>query len=148
MQSYTPKQTEVLKYLDENLEEGFYYMPNLPPEAPMEDHEKLMNESIGKPWAQVYMHKNLQMDMTSNMGRGFTVSFLAVLLLTWVLMKIGKTSLFDTLLSCLAIGLMSYLTTSYPVSIWYSTISMGDLIDAIVSWGLVGAWLGWWLNRD
>ena len=26
MQQYTPKQTEILKYLGDNLEEGFYYL--------------------------------------------------------------------------------------------------------------------------
>lgn len=148
MQTHTPKQTEVLKYLDENLDEGFYYLPTLPKGHSNEDMEKLMNDSMGKPWAQIYMHKSLEMSMGSNLGRGFATSLLAVLLLTWVLMKIGKSSFIDILLSCLAIGVMSYLTTSYAVSIWYQTISMGDLIDAIVSWGLVGAWLGWWLNRE
>jgi hypothetical protein len=148
MQSYTPNQAEVLKYLDENLEEGFYYLPTAPASAPAEEHQKLMEDSIGKPWAQVYMHKKMEFSMGGNLGRGFAVAFIAVLLLSWVLMKNGKTSLIDTLLSCLAIGIMSYLTTSYAVGIWYETKTMGDLIDAIAGWGIVGLWLGWWLNRD
>ena len=148
MQTYTPKQTEILKYLNENLEDGFYYLPTIPPGHSMEEMEKLTNESMGKPWAQVYMHKALTMSMHSNLSRGFLVAFLAVLLLTWVLMKIGKSNFTEILLSCIAIGLTSYLTTSYAVGIWYQTITTGDLIDAVVSWGLVGAWLGWWLNRE
>lgn len=148
MQSYTPKQAEIIKYLDENLDEGFFYLPTLPAGHSMENLEKLTAESMGKPWAQVYMHKKMEYSMTSNLGRGFAVAFLAVLLLTWVLMKIGKTTLLEILLSCLAIGVMSYLTTSYAVGIWYETITMPDLIDAIASWGIVGIWLGWWLNRD
>jgi hypothetical protein len=148
MQTHTPKQTEILKYLDENLDEGFYYLPTLPQGHTSEELQKLTEDSMGKPWAQVYMHKKMEFSMGSNLGRGFAVAFLAVLLLTWVLMKIGKTSFMDTLLSCLAIGVMSYLTTSYAVGIWYETITMPDLIDALVSWGLVGAWLGWWLNKD
>lgn len=147
MQSYTPKQTEVIKYLDENLDEGFFYLPTLPKGHSNENMEKLMEESMGKPWAQVYLHKSMEINMGSNLARGFAVALLAVFLLTWVLMKIGKTSFFEILLCCLSIGLTSYLTTSYAVSIWYQTITIGDLIDAIVSWGLVGTWLGWWLNR-
>jgi hypothetical protein len=148
MQAYTPKQTEVLEYLDKNLDEGFYYMPTAPTSAPAAEHEKLMNENMGKPWAQVYMHKSLQMNMGSNLGRGFLVALLAVFLVTWVLTYTVKTSFTQTLLSCLAIGLASYLTTSYAVSIWYQTLSLGDLIDALAGWGLVGLWLGWWLQRD
>jgi hypothetical protein len=148
MQTYTPKQTEVIKYLNENLDEGFYYLPNLPKGYSNEDMEKLSTETMGKPWAQVYMHKAMTMSMPANIGRGLLVTLLAVFLLTWVLIKIGKTSFMEILLCSLAIGLSSYLTTSYAVSIWYQTLSMPDLIDAIVGWGLVGAWLGWWLNRD
>jgi hypothetical protein len=148
MQSHTPKQTEILKYLDENLEEGFYYMPTLPEGHSNEDLQKLMTDSMGKPWAQVYIHKSMDMNMVSNLLRGFIVALLSSLLITWVLMKIGKTNLIEIVLCCLAIGIASYLTTSYAVSIWYSTKSMGDLIDAVASWGLVGLWLGWWLNRD
>lgn len=46
-----------------------------------------------------------------------------------------------------AIGIIGYLTIPYLYSIWFETNSLGHLVDALVSWGLVGAWLGWWLPR-
>lgn len=148
MQNHTPKQTEILKFLSENLEEGNYYLPTLPPNASWEENEKLMNESMGKPWAQVFYHKAMDMDMTANMLRGLFVDILAALALAWVLMKISNNNLTTTLLSSIAIGIASYLTTSYATGIWYETVTLPDLIDAIVGWGIVGLWLGWWLNRS
>jgi hypothetical protein len=148
MNEYTPKQTEILKYLDENLDDGFYYLPTLPPGYTMEQMEKLTNDGIGKPWAQVYMHKSMSMDMASNIGRGVFTSILAVLLISWILLKIGKTTFLQTFLCCLAIGLSAYITTTYSYSIWYQTKTLADLFDGLTSWGLVGIWLGWWLNRD
>jgi hypothetical protein len=31
--------------------------------------------------------------------------------------------------------------------VWMETDSTGYLVDTIAQWGLVGVWLGWWLNR-
>lgn len=144
MQAYTPKQDEVLKALNENLEEGFYYMPNTPPG---QEHENPMEAYVGKPWAQVYYHKVYNASMGANMGRGLFVDIIAVLLLAWLLLKMNNTNFQSILLSSLAVGMIGYLTTVYTNSIWFQTHTMGDLIDSIVSWGLVGAWLGWWLKR-
>jgi hypothetical protein len=147
MQSYSPKQTEVLQFLDQTLDEGFYYMPGLPEGSTMEENEKLLAENKGKPWAQVYFHKAENTSMNANMARGVLIDILAVLLVIWVLSKLGQHSFQEVFLCCLAIGLASYLTTAYTNGIWFQTRTMGDLIDAIAGWGLVGAWLGWWLGR-
>ena len=85
--------------------------------------------------------------MSANMGRGLFVDIIAVLLLAWLLLKMNNTNFQSILLSSLAVGMIGYLTTVYTNSIWFQTHTMGDLIDSIVSWGLVGAWLGWWLKR-
>ncbi len=148
MQDYTPKQTEILNYLNENLDEGFYYLPTAPAGTSAEENEKHMNEAIGKPWAQVYFHKAMNMSMPMNMLRGVIINILMVLLIGWVLLKMGKSSFQDIFLSCVVVGLVVYLNSSYTYSIWYQTKTMPDLIEYLVSWGLVGAWLGWWLNRN
>lgn len=148
MQEHTPKQTEILKYLEDNMDEGFYYLPTIPAGTSFEENEKLMAESMGKPWAQIYFHKALTMSMPMNMGRGIIVNILTVLLIVWLLMKIGRSSFLEIFLACLAVGLVVYLNSSYTYSIWYQTKTMPDLIEYVVSWGLVGVWLGWWLNRE
>ncbi|MFK7775379.1 MAG: hypothetical protein AB8F94_24780 [Saprospiraceae bacterium] len=52
-----------------------------------------------------------------------------------------------SLLASLAVGAIGYLTIPYLHQVWMETDSTGYLIDTVVAWGLVGAWLGWWLNR-
>jgi hypothetical protein len=38
--------------------------------------------------------------------------------------------------------------TIIAAHIWYPMFDIrAYLIDAVVSWGLVGIWLGWWMNR-
>ena len=52
MQAYTPNQDKVLECLGQNLEEGFYFMPNVAPGT--EGNGNPMEAFAGKPWAQVY----------------------------------------------------------------------------------------------
>jgi hypothetical protein len=147
MQKYTPKQDEILKYLGDNLEEGFYYLPTYPEGTSNEEAGKIMENSMGKPWAQVYYHKSLDANMGVNMVRGLVVDILAVLLLSWLLMKMGNASMQTIILTTLAVGFIGYLTDVYTKSIWFETKTLADLIDVIVGWGVVGVWLGWWLRR-
>ena len=145
--SFTPKQDEVLKFLGDNLEEGAYYLPTLPEGSPQDENQKLMESQIGKPWAQVYYHKSLKINMLFNMSRGLAVDFVAILLLIWLVMKMGNASFNTIFLTSIIIGFVGYLSTTYTFSIWYETKTLPDLIDALVGFGLVGLWLGWWLRR-
>lgn len=147
-QTYTPKQDEVLKYLGDNLEEGAYYLPTLPEGSSQEENQKFMEEQIGKPWAQVFYHKSMKMNMTTNMMRGLLVDFVAMFLLIWVIMKMGNASFNTIFLTSVIMGFVGYLSTTYTYSIWFETKTLPDLIDALVSFGLVGLWLGWWLRRN
>ncbi len=148
MQEFSPKQDEIIKYLSENLDEGNYFLPTVPVGASAEENEKMMNAYSGKPWAEVRFHKSFDMNtnMGMNIGRGLLVDIVAVFLLCWFLLK-NASDFKTTLISCLAFGIIAYLTTDYTTQIWYETKSIPNLIDAIAGWGLCGAWLGWWLNR-
>jgi hypothetical protein len=147
MQDYTPKQAEILDYLGKNLNEGFYYLPTYPAGTSQEGIQKQMDAEMGKPWAQIYYHKASPTDMLPSMARSFLIDILAVLLMVWVVSKMTYPSFQTILLTCLAVGFLSYLSTSYTNSIWFQTKSMPDMIDALCSWGLVGLWLGWILRR-
>jgi hypothetical protein len=147
MQQYTPKQQEILDFLDKNLEEGFYFLPNVPQGTSAEEYAKYEKENAGKPWAQVFYHKANTTNMPMNMARGFLVDIIAVALLVWILSKMAYPN-FQTILLCsIAVGLIGYLTGIYTNSIWFETKVLSDLIDAVVGYGLVGAWLGWWLRK-
>ena len=148
MQQHTPKQDEILKYLGDNLDEGFYMLPVSPPGTSSEEMQKQMEASNGKPWAQIYYHKAMDTAMGMNLVRGFAVDLLAVFLLVWLLMKMGNPSFSTIITSAIIVGLIGYLSVSYVNSIWFKTKTLADLLDAVASWGLIGAWLGWWLRRD
>ncbi len=146
MQNYTSKQQEILNFLGENLEEGNYYLPTLPEGTSMEENEKMMAESTGKPWAEIRYHKAMNANMGLNMARGFLIDILVVFLFCSYLLK----SLHDfktTIISALVFGITSYLITDYTYQIWFETNTIPNLIDALVGWSLVGVWLGWWLSR-
>ncbi len=147
MQNHTPNQTAILDYLSKNLEEGFYYLPTYPNGASTADIEKVMANAPGKPWAQIYYHKSSPTNMAPIMARSLLIDILVVFILVFVLSKMNYPS-FQTILLCsLAIGFMSYLSTSYTNSIWFETKSLPDLIESLAIWGIVGTWLGWFLRR-
>lgn len=147
MQQYTPNQDKIMEFLEQNLEEGFYYLPGTPDGASQEEQQKLMESSMGKPWAQIYYHKSMDASMGMSMARGAVADILAVLLLTWMLLKMGNASFQTIFLSSVAVGLIGYIIGDYTQSVWFQVKTIPDLIDAIVQWGLVGLWLGWWLRR-
>ena len=145
---YTANQEKILEALGQYLdEEGTYMLPGVPPGTPMDQEQTLMQAHEGKPWAHISYHKSYSTAMGMSLLRGFLTDLVAAFLLVWVLMKIENRNLTTVLLGSLAVGLVGYLTIPYLNSIWFETKSMGYLIDSVVQWGVVGLWLGWWLNR-
>lgn len=146
---YTPNQDKILEALNQNLTEaGTYMVPGMPPGTSHEESAKAMEGKMGQPWASITYHKSFNANMGMNMLRGFLVDAIAAFLLIWLLMKTDNPGMQTTVLSCMAIGVIGYLTIPYLNSIWFETKSLGYLVDALVSWGLVGVWLGWWLPRN
>jgi hypothetical protein len=146
--TYTPNQDKIMEALNQNLtEEGTYMMPGVPPGSSYEQEAAAMESGRGKPWASVTYHKSLNTDMGMNMFRGFVVDLLAAFLLVWLLLKFETLNLKTAVQTSVAVGVIGYLTIPYLNSIWFEGNSIGHLIDALVPWSLVGAWLGWWLPR-
>ena len=147
MQQHTPKQEEILKYLGDNLEEGFYLLPVSPPGSSSEQMQKLKEGNNGKPWAQIYYHKAMNTAMGINLLKGIIVDLLAVFLLVFILQKMGNASLQTIFLTSISVGLIGFLSVTYVNSIWFGTKILADLLDAILSWSLIGIWLGFWLRK-
>lgn len=146
--TYTPNQDAIMNALNANLtEDGNYYLPSLPQDASQEQHEELMKSNMGKPWAMIKYHKVSDFSMGMNMFRGFVVDLVAAFLMIWLLMQFRETSFKTVLQSCLGVGFIAYLIVTYTNSIWFDTNTMMYFVDTIVMWGLVGCWLGWWMNR-
>ncbi|MBL7808004.1 MAG: hypothetical protein JNN28_09330 [Saprospiraceae bacterium] len=146
---YTPNQDKIMEALSQNLtEEGTYMLPGINPSLSREAVEAEMAAHEGKPWASVTYHKSMSNAMGMNMFRGFAIDLVAIYLLIWLLMKIPNLTLGTSVQASVAIGVIAYLTIPYLNSIWFETNSLEHLIDAVVQWGLVGAWLGWYLPRN
>ncbi len=146
---FTDKQDEILAALEASgIDEGEYFLPNTASTAPSEeDRVAYIEKYSGKPWAKVSYHKELNMSMGMNMIRGFLIDIVAAFLLAWLLLKFRDLNMKTSVIASLAVGLIGYLTISYLNSVWFETSSWPELIDAVIQWGLVGVWLGWFLNR-
>ena len=147
---YTDKQDEILAVLESTgIEEGEYFLPNTASATPSEEERiAYVDKYTGKPWARLSYHKEMNMSMGMNMVRGLLVDIVAAFLLAWLLLKFAHLDMKTTLIASIAIGLVGYLSISYLNSVWYETNSWPELIDTIAQWGLVGVWLGWYLNRN
>ena len=148
-EKYTANQDAILNFLGTQLqEEGDYVMPNFPPGTSMQDMQKQGEAFTGKPWARISFHKVYDMNMTMPLVRTFLVDFVLVLLLCWILFEFAKAGFGKIFLCSLIVGLIAFLNQVYTGYIWYHTAGIyADLTDAVVSWGLCGIWLGWWLRK-
>lgn len=145
---YTPNQDKIMEALNQYLtEENTYMVPGVPPGTPHEQAEAAMQSNIGKPWARISYHKSLNMDMGTNMIRGFSVDLLVAFFLMWLLLQFANLNLRTAVQAAVAVGIMAYLTIPYLNNVWFEEGSAGHLVDAIVPWTLMGLWLGWWLPR-
>ncbi len=144
---FTEHQTKIIASMtDNNLKEGQYYVAGVPEgtteEQMMAPDGELLN---GKPWATINYHPAFEVNMGLNMLRGFIVNFLSGFFLCWILLKFAELNFTTALMSALAVGFIGYFTIVYMNHIWFEGSTIGYLIDTVVSWGLVGAWLGWYL---
>lgn len=144
--SYTPQQNAILQCLqDNNLEAGEYFLPTVQPDDT--NYDGYFEEYMGKPWATLQYHDKLSNTMPLNMVRGLTLNIVIVFLFCFLLKGQADLSFKKVILSSLSVGMISYLIFPYLNSVWFETNTIPDLIDAFVQWGLLGAWLGWYLPR-
>jgi len=145
---YHPAQKEIMNVLSANTtEEGLYMLPNA---ATKDEHEAVMKEMEGKPWASIIYHKSFKPDMTMLMIRAFLVDIFLVMSLIYVLTRGGIPVARRVFSGSVALGLAFFLWGPYMGHIWFDLpwhMIKGDLIDSLVAWSLCGVWLGWWLNR-
>ncbi|HYC40326.1 MAG TPA: hypothetical protein VEB63_07535 [Chitinophagaceae bacterium] len=145
---YHPAQEQIMQVLSTTTkEDGLYMMPSA---ATKEEQKEMMKTMEGKPWASVIYHASHETQTARRMIRAFLVDLFLVVALIYILTR-GGTPIFRRAVSAsVALGLMLFLWSPYMGHIWFDLpwhMIQGDLIDSVVAWGLVGLWLGWWLNR-
>jgi hypothetical protein len=146
---YTPRQDSMLQYLGTQLPgSGQYMLPGFPKGTSFEQQKKQMEASKGKPWAVISYHQSMRDNMVPNMIRGLAVNIVLVWLFCWIIVQSPVTGFGKTWLAAVFTGLIVFLNGAYTLHIWYETPGISaDLWDALISWGICGAWLGWWLSR-
>jgi hypothetical protein len=147
-QEYTPKQDTIVAFLNQQLtEDGSYLLPNYPPNTPYEEIQKTMESRTGKPWMQIQYHRELKVNMGMNIARGLATDIVIVALLCWILLKITNPGFGRIFMACLMTGFIVFLNSPYTIHIWYQKADINaHLTDALISWGLCGIWLGWYLK--
>ncbi|MDX2048449.1 MAG: hypothetical protein SFU87_16805 [Chitinophagaceae bacterium] len=142
-------QDSIIQFLSSQFsDDGQYMIPAVDETATAEERQKAAESMQGKPWAVVGYHKAYNTDMTTNIIRGLLVDVIAALMVCWVLMKMTNSTFTNIFLGSVFIGLAGYLFIPYSGHIWFQNPGASThLIDSLVSWGLCGIWLGWWLNR-
>jgi hypothetical protein len=147
----TPAEKEILNTLSASLkEDGVYMLPTAPPDATMEEHQKIVSGMEGKPWATVIYRTSYEMDMVMPLVRGFLIDLVLVFLLIYIITRAGTPTAMRVFAASIALGLFTFLVGPYTMHNWFQTPTesyIGHFIDGFVAWGLCGLWLGWWLNR-
>lgn len=148
-QQYTAKQDSILTFLgNSGLAEGSYMLPVSAPGTSWDEMEKQMNASKGKPWAIIRYYQSMDINMGMNMAKGILSNIIIVCLLCWLFAQIGSKNFSTYFLGSIVIGLICFTNGAYTGHIWYPLQDINAyLIDALVSWGLVGIWLGWWMSK-
>ncbi|MFI5195272.1 MAG: hypothetical protein ACHQD7_14495 [Chitinophagales bacterium] len=148
-QEYTPKQDSILSYLSTQFsEDGAYLLPSYPKGMTRAEMEKQMEETKGKPWAQIQYHKALDVNMGMNIVRGLLSDIIMVGFLCWILLRLSAPDYGRILTVCLFTGLIVFINSPYTIHIWYPKADIWmHFADALISWFLCGLWLAWWVNR-
>lgn len=147
---YTPKQDEILGFLNNQFtEDGSYFLPTYPSGSSNDVIEQQMKNAEGKPWAVVAYHRQMNMNMGMNIFRGIIVDIIMMALFCWILSRFANPTFSNVLLASIFTGLIVFINVPYTVHIWYETFDLtAYLIDSLVGWGLAGLWLGWWYSRN
>jgi 4-amino-4-deoxy-L-arabinose transferase-like glycosyltransferase len=148
-QEYTPKQDTILAFMNQQFsEDGSYLLPYYPKGTPSEEIKKIREATQGKPWMEIQYHKVQNISMGANIAKGLVTDILIVALLCWILLKMTDSGFGKIFMACLITGIIVFLNSPFTVHIWYPKADIGaHFTDAIISWGLCGVWLGWFLNR-
>ena len=148
-QMYTANQDSVMISLNKHLKkEGGYILPRMENEQNMAQAEEFAKKVTGKPWARVQYYTNYQISMQDNMIRGLIVDIFLVVLVIYLIKQLKTPKMRDILGLCLIIAIIVFTNSPYTQHIWYPVFDLrAELIDLIISWGLCGLWLGWYLPR-
>lgn len=139
---YTPTQDTILSAIAASgLQEGMYVI-GMPDPASMSDREKgeaTMAAYEGKPYGVLNYQKSHSFAMGMNLFRGMSVCMVLSFILFWILSQQKAPSMINSILICIGIGFMAFLSIPYTNFIWFKNPDIwAHLIDAFVPWTILG----------
>ena len=146
---YTTTEDSLLAAMS-GLEEGVYYLPGTPPNISKSEAQQLQENNVGKPWAMIYYHETLEMNMAKSMGLGFLIDLIAVALIVQLIRLGNITGKGNILRVNMLIAFIIIFTTAMMNWNWFSTpwhYLTGEILDQLIGGLLLGLWLGFILSR-
>jgi hypothetical protein len=142
---YTPNQDAIMSALSSQIDkDGQYMIPNLPPDATIEDHKAAMKTYANKPWALIAYHSSKNMNMTPNIIRGLIVDILIIGFFCAIISRMNALNFIAIVISALFVGMIVFFNVPYTHHIWFQDADlMAYFWDCLVGWLLVGVWVGW-----
>jgi len=150
---YTPAQDSILTAVSSSLhEDGFYMTPYYNEGTSMKEMEDEMKARIGKPWALINYHSEMEDESAMTFIMSLIYNFISVLIICialatassklasfgqhlWFVMLFAFFPIFSSLL-------LMYNWEGFPMQ-----FLRGEIIDLIVGYFLTGLWLAWYYRR-
>ena len=151
--NYTSNQNAVVKYLSENLtEDGAYMMPIADPNSPnaMEEQHKMMESSIGKPWAMIFYHKSMSPMNPIYILIGFLYALIASLITSLILYYGNFKSFSARFVVSMAFSCYALCQGVLDDMNWWSfpwSFIREQVIDLTLGWGITSVWLAWYVKK-
>ncbi len=151
---YTPKQEEIMNVLNANLtEDGMYSIPTVNPDTPdrMAAEEKLMQESIGEPWAMIFYHRSMHGEMLPYILMGLFFSLAACLIAAMVLYYGNFLTFGGRFAVSMAFGLFTLAQGVLDNMNWWEYpwhFVQPEVVDLVIGWGLTSLWLAWYVRKQ
>jgi|SRR6478672_6652620 len=151
--TYTDKQPIIMQTLNENLDkDGMYMMPTTDWSKPNSEAEteKLMKESVGKPWAMVFYHKQMMGMEASYMLVGLFYTLISCLIASLILYY-GKFNTFQSRFwVAFAFALFTLMQGVLDDMNWWGyswSFVKPEVIDLTLGWGICSLWLAWYVKN-
>lgn len=158
---YASSQDSILNVLNSSgLEDAAYMLPQVdnrnvnPSDSKYQEERKTLHDHLkGKPVALVFFTKAYEGEMTSSFVMGFLYVFISVFCVCLILLAAAaKVNTFGgrlwivmlmALLFAFQGPMSDYNWMHFP---WHYVRPM--ILDLLISWGLCGVWLSWYLGRE
>jgi hypothetical protein len=146
-----PDQEKVINTLSQYIkEDGQYLVPRSNAGASAEEENAFQENLKGKPSALIAFHKSHEMNMGVSAFRSFVTAFICVLIFIWLIGR-NPGNFVSILLKSIGIGFFAFMLVWYNNNIWLQTpweVLRAELIDIMVSFTLLGLWLGYFLKNN